>query len=200
LHSLAQKELEVSDILTPVLDLAQPVELKLFKSIEHILHTSQQFEAALSAVEIETHCWLDCKDPGESLKRQFLQAIDSARLDCITSLGHNFHATAAYLLANDKLTTEDIAACVNSENPPLAYARNKESYWDQVYKVLNERKGRLTAALFEALHSTSYKPLKQLGNWAAHQLSTLLDFCALYAGNCILLQPRAHVSEDAWQY
>jgi hypothetical protein len=42
LHSLAQKELEVSDILAPVLDLAQPVEFKLFKSIEQILHTSQR--------------------------------------------------------------------------------------------------------------------------------------------------------------
>ena len=112
----------------------------------------------------------------------------------------NFSAIAALLLAHNTLTTEDIAACVRSDQPPLAYARDTQGFWQQIYQALSKRKEGLTRDFLEVLQSISYQPIETLGNWAAHDLATLLNFCALCAGNCILQQPRAYVPEDAWQY
>jgi hypothetical protein len=172
----------------------------LFKTVEQILQANEQFEATLSTVELEIHCWTDPQDPGEALKTQCLQAIDRARRNCIIGLGHNFHAIVAFLLANNTLTTVDITATLNSENPPLAYERNKEVYSDQIDEVIKDDNERLTTTLFETLQSTCHRPLIHLGNWAAHQFSTIRENCALCTGNCFLKQPRAVVTEDAWQF
>ena len=104
------------------------------------------------------------------------------------------------MLANSNLTLVDITAVLNSENPPLAYKRANKAYSDKIDEILKENNERLTTTLFETLQSITFRPLKLLGNWAAHEFSTLRDHCALYAGNCFLKQPRAVVSEDAWQY
>lgn len=201
LFSSAKKELDVRVYLKPALDLTRQIDLKLFKTVGQVLQACQQFDGIVSTVELETHSWTDDRDPGEALKVQFLQAIDSARQSCIISLGHCFHTIVAFLLANSNLTLVDITAVLNSENPPLAYKRDKEAYSDQIDEILKENNERLTTTLFETLNSTDFRPLTLLGNWAAHEFSTLRDHCALCAGNCYLKQqPRAVVTEDAWQY
>jgi hypothetical protein len=106
----------------------------------------------------------------------------------------------AFLLANSTLTLVDITAVLNSENPPLAYKRDNKAYSDQIDEILKENNERLTTTLFETLQSTTHRPLKHLGNWAAHEFSTQRDHCALCAANCFLKHLRAIVSEDAWQY
>ena len=44
----------MTQYLTPALDLALPLEYKLFKTLEQILQANEQFEATLSTVELET--------------------------------------------------------------------------------------------------------------------------------------------------
>ena len=157
LHSKAKKDLQVTQYLTPALDLALPLEYKLFKTLEQILQANEQFEALLSAVELEIHCLSDPRDPGDALKTQCLQAIDRVRRDCITGLGHSFHAIAAFLLANNTLTTVDITAVLNGTEPPLAYDTDKKVYLEQVDWIIKENNKRLTASLFETLQSTSHR-------------------------------------------
>jgi hypothetical protein len=93
------------------------LEVKLLKTLQQILQAKEQFEALLSASESEIHGWYSLQDPGDALKTQCLQAIDRVRRDCITGLGHSFHAIAAFLLANKTLTTVDITAVLNGSEP-----------------------------------------------------------------------------------
>jgi len=199
LQSKAKKSLHVVQYLSHALDLALPLEVKLLKTLQQILQAKEQFEALLSASESEIHGWFSLQDPGDALKTQCLQEIDRVRRDCITGLGHSFHAIAAFLLANKTLTTVDITAVLNGSEPPLAYGADKKAYLEQVDEIYRENNKRLTASIFEVLESTSNRPLAHLGNWAAHLISTIGDHCELCAGICFLKQPIAIVTEDIWQ-
>ena len=199
LQSKAKKSLHVAQYLSHALDIALPLEIKLLKTLQQILQSKEQFEALLSASETEIHGWYSLQDPGDALKAQCLQEIDRVRRDCITGLGHSFHAIAAFLLANKTLTTVDIAAVLNGSEPPLAYEADKKAYLEQVDEIYRENNKRLTAAIFEVLQSTSNRPLVHLGNWAAHLISTIGDYCEICTGNCFLNQPIAIVTEDIWQ-